>query len=257
MSAFMSMIDQGEAVLLTDGAIWHGRDKTLVGTMEKVFRPRAGPMAVTMRAGDSNIGEAMARRLCVMADEQSVAGLLDNLQDTASDLHRRFGPSRSNADKFEIFLTALLPDGRGVHCGFLNCPQGRSNSDDYVGAYRVWHPPGDRYRGAPEIEDSDIEAAGLSRQPGEALSGYARRCGADIFELMRRKPGPDFDGVEQFWVGGHVDLTVIRPAGCTTERLRTWPDEVGQLVNPLNKINRSFRDGQRSRLEYPVRTFTV
>ena len=41
------------------------------------------------------------------------------------------------------------------------------------------------------------------------------------------------DKPKLFGIGGHVDHTVVTMNGATTMRLHTWPDKVGEKIQPL------------------------
>jgi hypothetical protein len=52
---------------------------------------------------------------------------------------------------------------------------------------------------------------------------------------MRQVRGPNPakpDAPHVYGIGGHVDWTAITPDGCVTERLHTWPDVVGEKIEP-------------------------
>lgn len=59
-----------------------------------------------------------------------------------------------------------------------------------------------------------------------------------LFEYMRRAKLPtpgDPDREPGYKIGGHLDLTVVRPDGVTTKRLRTWPDVIGEKIDPFKE----------------------
>ncbi|MFB2553915.1 hypothetical protein [Ensifer soli] len=87
--------------------------------------------------------------------------------------------------------------------------------------------------GVPLSEDFD-PPSWVAARPGERPDAWVRRVGADLLEIFRSHRGAGADGraVEWHCVGGHVDLTVIRQDGVTTERLRTWPDTIGERIVP-------------------------
>lgn len=46
-------------------------------------------------------------------------------------------------------------------------------------------------------------------------------------------PNPAYPDEEPIYsIGGHVDLTVVRPDGYERRRLKTWPDVVGECISP-------------------------
>ncbi|MDR9782280.1 hypothetical protein [Rhizobium redzepovicii] len=59
--------------------------------------------------------------------------------------------------------------------------------------------------------------------------------GAFLFEYMRarKRPNPAYPEAEPIYsIGGHLDLTVLREDGCERRRLLTWPDVIGQEIDP-------------------------
>jgi hypothetical protein len=68
--------------------------------------------------------------------------------------------------------------------------------------------------------------------PGAPLEKH----GPFMFDYMRarKRPNPaDPDAEQIYCVGGHLDLTIIRADEYEQRRLVTWPDEVGQKIEPL------------------------
>lgn len=96
--------------------------------------------------------------------------------------------------------------------------------------------------GGPQIDTAALlawlEPHGLT--PANAIqkldgkpSNLFPRYGAQIAEYWRRQivtiPG---DSRPRFLIGGHVDLTTITAAGCKIVTLQTWPDKIGEPINP-------------------------
>lgn len=78
---------------------------------------------------------------------------------------------------------------------------------------------------------------------GEDLAGYCRLSIAEgleadapfLFECMRRQPLANPAAPLQepgHTIGGHLDFTVVRADGYETRRLLTWPDVVGEKIDP-------------------------
>jgi hypothetical protein len=70
--------------------------------------------------------------------------------------------------------------------------------------------------------------AGLSQFDEAGL----RDRGAAYFEAQRRVKMQTPGFASMHMVGGFVDLTIVDDAGARQERLRTWPDVVGRLIDP-------------------------
>lgn len=57
--------------------------------------------------------------------------------------------------------------------------------------------------------------------------------------VMRRQKGPNPakpDLPEIYGIGGHCDLTTVTADGVAIERLRSWPDEIGQKIEPMAPV---------------------
>lgn len=78
---------------------------------------------------------------------------------------------------------------------------------------------------------------------GEDLVGHGRLSIAEgleadapfLFECMRRQPLANPAAPLQepgHTIGGHLDFTVVRADGYETRRLLTWPDVVGEKIDP-------------------------
>ncbi|MBY5614201.1 hypothetical protein [Rhizobium leguminosarum] len=73
-----------------------------------------------------------------------------------------------------------------------------------------------------------------------AAAGWSHRAplaeyGAFLFEYMRgrKRPDPAYPGsVPIYSIGGHLDLTIVRSDGYEHRRLLTWPDVIGERINP-------------------------
>lgn len=77
-----------------------------------------------------------------------------------------------------------------------------------------------------------MAAAGIT--PEVAADGF-RNLAVPLFEILRRRKepnplNPDLPSIHG--IGGHVDHTIVRADGVTTERLHTWPNVVGEKIEP-------------------------
>lgn len=86
------------------------------------------------------------------------------------------------------------------------------------------HDAGRELGGCPTVDPTGLD-----------LSDGLRGCGVELFERMRAIAGPNPARPhvpDHHGIGGHLDLTTVRADGCVTERLRMWPDVVGQKISP-------------------------
>lgn len=220
MSAFYTLNYGDRIELLTDGAVYED-DGTLTAVRRKVWHSERIPMAVTGR------GNASAVQLLAMAvllpdaygstDRvlEAVPGLLDKM---AAKQHGGAKPGY-----FEIVIAAIS-ETRGPVIFYA------SSADCYGAGYVPFTlvEAGSEFGGGVPIDPAGID-----------VSDGLRTCGAEIFERMRRVRGPNPTAPELpplYGIGGHVDLTVVRPGGVTVERLRTWPDVIGEPIDPFREL---------------------
>lgn len=87
---------------------------------------------------------------------------------------------------------------------------------------------------APTPPLAELEAAGIL-SGGRILDHDPEAMLLTILELQRRQRVPlagMFDGQAQHIVGGHAVLTEITEFGITQRIARTWPDRIGQRIDP-------------------------
>ncbi|MBB6013465.1 hypothetical protein HNR59_002854 [Aquamicrobium lusatiense] len=96
----------------------------------------------------------------------------------------------------------------------------------------VLYDVGKEWAGAPGPSPEMMAEYGLpERMATETLA----EASAGLFEAFRRTKMVYLAHPEQpvlYAVGGHVDLTTVRAEGVSVERLRNWPDVVGEKNRP-------------------------
>lgn len=220
MSAYFSVIYEDRIELLTDGAVYND-EGVLLEVAEKVYRSSRWPLAMTSR-GDLSLLEAFGQYLEIVgAAVASVDELISRLQAYLDGRREKGSP-----EPFEILIAAFVADGP-VNLYF--------SSDPLIEGIEPWviHQVGPEFGGGPMFTLDDLKAEGISV---ESLSSGLEENGADLMKLMRKRKGghptkpflPDVYGI-----GGHVDLTIVRPGGVTTKRLHIWPDVIGQPIDPF------------------------
>lgn len=216
MSAFYSLCYPDRVELLTDGAIYV-EDGTLVDIREKVHRSPYLPMAITGRG--SAAMDAFAKAIIVLS---SVGSFDQTMERTVAMLERR--KPLGVPDHCEV-LIAGMSETAGPRMLYF------STVDAYgLPEFEPWtlYDVTGEWGGGPQLTADEI--AGL-----DATNGLAS-CGVAIFEAMRRQRGPNPirpELPEIYGIGGHVDHTVIDACGARTTRLHTWPDRVGEKIEPF------------------------
>lgn len=222
MSAFLA-VNYGDRIeLLTDGAVYT-EDGTLVAIREKVFRLSSIPAAITARGAMEPLDMIGLYLETVGAFEGSFDATIVHLGSLLGKMKQQGAPA------FEMVICGIS-ESYGPVIAYLCTAAAYPGFEPYK-LYRIEQP--DFGGGAPLDFVAELPAAGITAE--SVRDGLGAR-GADIFELMRRKAGPNPlrpDLPALFGIGGHVDLTVISAAGVTTTRLRTWPDQVGAKIDPF------------------------
>lgn len=237
MSSFISLVTPEGGYLLTDAAAWDGEGSgILASTHRKVYTPPSERVAVTTM-GRVMHGLNLADIICEMAEEIGVEGMFKQLQAIADDYRSCHGILDGH-DMAIVLVTGFVSDVGGVHKVFQTSPSRCYKEDPALNiivetpAYQV-HDIGPFYYHLPTpLEAEDWQS--VPRELGESAPEFLRRVGADLFEIVRRRPGKDLvTGVDFVGVGGWVDWTECTAAGVTTETLRIWPDRIGERIGAL------------------------
>jgi hypothetical protein len=221
VSAFLSICYEDRIELLTDDALYDD-DGTLRGVVEKVYRSPRWPLAVTAR-GKMDF-EALNPFLDMLAAASHSAGdFIDRLQRLLDGRH-----DGGALEASEILIAAFI-DEKPVNLYF--------STHQIIEGVAPWviHEMGPEFGGGPSFSLDDLQADGISLA---SLSAGLEEQGADVMELMRkRKCGNPANSLlpDVYGIGCHVDLTVVRPGGVTTTRLRVWPDVIGEKIDPFRQ----------------------
>lgn len=216
MSAFYA-VNYGDRIeLLTDGAVYEA-DGTLTAIKRKVYASDRLPIAITGR-GAANAIELVAFAFLLGVGNETVDQTLDAIGDKLVKLAAK-AAMQETPPAFEIIIAAIS-ESRGPV--LLYCATGDFYGAGYVPFSLI--EAGNEIGGGPNVDPTGI-----------VTTNGLRDCGVEIFERMRRVPGPNpikADLPAIHGIGGHVDHTVVRADGVTVERLHTWPDVVGRKIEP-------------------------
>jgi hypothetical protein len=221
MSAFLA-VNYGDRIeLLTDGAVYT-EDGTLIATREKVVRITSIRCAITARGAIEPLDAIGLYLEIVGAITGSFDATMMQLESLVTKMKDQGGPA------FEMVICGISETDGPVIAYF--CTAKAYPQLEPFTLYRIYDA--ELCGGAALDTATELPAAGITAE--SVKDGLAAK-GADIMELMRRKPGPNPirpDLPPVYGIGGHVDLTVIRTDGLATTRLRIWPDVVGARINP-------------------------
>ncbi|WP_139788976.1 hypothetical protein [Manganibacter manganicus] len=205
--------------LLTDGAVYED-DGTLTAIRRKVWYSDKIPMAITGR-GAAKAVELVAYAFLLTDMIGSVDNTIDGITKALDKLADKAAATESEPAMIEM-LVATISETRGPM--LLYASNANAYGLDWLEPFKLYDVGREWGGGAP------IDPAGLD------LSAGLRSCGVELFERMRRvsdiNPArPDLPAIHG--IGGHVDLTTVTASGITVERLRTWPDIIGEKIDPF------------------------
>lgn len=229
MSAILAVACPEAAMLITDGA-GYDDDGILRRVGAKVTLAQAAPFAVATR-GNADIGDVVQQALCHYAASMGPVQRLSCLPDMV----RRIGDEATidlSGDNGVQVVIAAWTLGAGGQCFAFHTGLAEAARP----AFELYELPS-FYAFGPSYRPEDA-ATVPAKRPDEAMTAYMRRAGADIIEVMRRKPGTAWGSSKVamgtfFGVGGRCDLTTVDRAGARLETLRVWNDKIGCKVDPF------------------------
>jgi hypothetical protein len=218
MSCFLAVTYADRVELLTDGA-WYEPDGTLIKFAEKVWRSPFLSMAITAR-GDMDAAGLVAGTIIA-------SGMALSFDDTIRAIEqmlvaRRAAPPQA-VNHYELLIAGISETRGPIQFTFGTLAY------DGAAAFTLASRPA-MYAGPGMVP---AEVAGLGKGAFDEGLGVH---GADFMEIARQHPSTSPAHPDEpllYGIGGHVDLTVVTAAGVTTTRLRTWPDVIGEKINPL------------------------
>lgn len=219
MSAFYALAHDDRIEMLTDGAVYED-DGTLTAIRRKVWYSDKLPMAITGR-GASKAVELMAMAVLLPDVYGSVDKVIDGIPALLDKMAEKTAGAASGARMIEMVIAAISETRGPV---LLYAANTNAYGLDWLEPFKLYDV-GHEWGGGTPADISGID-----------ISDGLRGCGAELFERMRRIPGPSAerpDLPDVYGIGGHVDLTTVRASGVTVERLRTWPDEIGERIDPF------------------------
>lgn len=229
MSGVLAVAYPEAAMLITDGA---GYDNAgILRTVgPKVTTAKVAAFAVTTR-GHAEAGVIFQQALCDCADLMGTAGAVARLGDLVERIRDDIAVDLTGGNAVQVIIASWTVAAGGQCFAFHT-----GRTDAARPAYEVWELPA-FFAFGPSYRPEDA-ASTPAKRGGETMTAYMRRAGADIMEVMRRRPGNAGEGMDVpdglfFGVGGRCDLTTVSVAGAKLETLRVWNDRIGCKVDPF------------------------
>jgi hypothetical protein len=221
MTAFVLKPYHDRVEILTDGA-YYSPDGMLLSTAYKVHLAHDAPLAIVGSGSVVEIKQA-ADVILALAD---ATGSVDETLKSLSNALAPVADSPSRDTGFRIGIAAISETAGPI------CLHFSSFDDGNVSAFELVYAPTGFGQGS--MPDADTMVANVAHLQG-TKDGLAAD-GPWLFEQMRQKKNvnpasPDLEPI--YSVGGHLDLTIVRKNEYEHQRLLTWPDVVGEPIDPF------------------------
>lgn len=221
MTAFVLKPYPDRVEILTDGA-YYSPEGVLLSTAYKVHLAREAPFAIVGSGSVVEIKQA-ADIILALADE---AGSVDQTLKLLANALAQVSASPNRDAGFRIGIAAISETAGPICLHFSSFDEGGAS------AFELLYAPTGFGQGS--MPDPETLIANLAHLQG-TKDGLAAD-GPWLFEQMRQKKNinPAYPGKEPIHsVGGHLDLTIVRKDEYEHQRLVTWPDVVGQKIEPV------------------------
>ncbi len=232
MSAYIAAKYEDCIQIVTDAAAYDKSGK-MQRVLDKCWYSTHLPVAITGR-GNSYLVESIAASAVKFADEcENVEQLMGWLGGAAKRLAEKHPEIEEKGFLIEL-LVASYSEAEGFGQRVLhNIPE--NGSELYH-----WHKMEGWCIGAPDIDPAHVRAMEAQMSPADPR--FLPTFGARLLEGMRFDCAPSGrvkNGVDFFGsvVGGNCRLTTVSRTGVQSRILKTWNDQIGEVVNPFDHPN--------------------
>ncbi len=223
MSAYYGVVYPDRVEIATDGAIYDD-DGTVIDLRRKAWHSQTLPIAF---AGRGN--SVMVDGIGLLLDTASFMGSVDWALE-------RFAELLARHERLKVIpidgIIGSISDAGVPQMHWFTTYDGFEGFEPLT-LYDVGH----EWAGAPTPHPATLADYGF---PERMADSTLAESAADLFEAFRRTRMQHLAHPNKHWlygVGGHVDLTVVRADGVTTEMLREWPEDVvGRKINPFREL---------------------
>lgn len=223
MTAFMLAPYRDRVEILSDGPQYTA-DGIFLGTQYKVVASDVVPLAVVGSGLVSEISALAATIMAATEATRSVDATITLLRKSLKKIARK-----PNLDTGMRMAIGAISETEGPVCFVFSTfadPASAVPPFELRQMHRAF-----AQGGAPTGED-------MARYGSLSISHGLEHDAAFMFECMRRQKlaNPASPGKEPGrTIGGHLDFTVVRNDGYEVRRLLTWPDVVGEKIDPTRE----------------------
>lgn len=241
MSAFVSKVYPDCIQILTDGAIYD--DQGVIRLLApKAWLSKKLPVAITNRSMHWEFASHASQTLIRVADQ---CDTVNDFVEAARLIFRRMKDElgkHPEVNSTTEFLIACHSESLGFCNMYARTAKVSGSALPLDGNYEpftlvraaddILAAPHGTIQGRPEL-------AAIGREIMASSAGMVRR-GADLFELFRQEKAavdvmPELGRL--YAVGGRVDLITVTAKRAEMRTLRTWPDKIGEAINPFAGTN--------------------
>jgi len=227
MTAFLSLPYSDRVEILTDGATCFPSGRLLAKTNKVAASPHI-PLAVTGRGNHGDL-----RRITAAIMDASECGSFDGTITAVVELLEA-GKFRERTSEFEVVL-AGMSETAGPQQFIFKSGQWPVSPFGPVAPFTVVNWGAAPLVGSVELTEYDLAEAGIT--VASFAAGLAD-VGIPLFEAMRQRSRGDTPETEHaFWIGAHVDHTVIDADGVRTTRIHEWPDKHFEFIAPASALD--------------------
>ena len=228
MSAILSAETDFAVAILSDAAAYNS-DGVIIGFRSKVKVSSKVPLAIASR-GQVGFGDVVDQSIIELVEDYG----FDDAMARLSGMLDQFSVWPDRANKGDWLIAGISERHGARHMTF-------QNFENFGQPALVLHHPGQIYAAVATGaagEQTSLAATGVRRPlQGECPEDYFAACGVEMFDYFRRHPWSpakwgDPDREPQYLIGGRLELAVVDANGVRMRTLHTWPDRVGEPINP-------------------------
>lgn len=231
MTAFILSPYADRVEILSDGATY-SPDGVFLGSHCKVMTSDVVPLAIV---GSGTISETSSLAAMILMAAESTNSVDDALAILAGSLDAV--RDEAMGDVGMRMAIGAISETRGPVCYVFST---FTDTASNVPAFTLQEMRRCFAQGAAPTGEDLVAYGPLSIRDG------LKKDAVFMLDSMRRQrmTNPAAPDREPFYsVGGHIDMTVIRADGYEQRVLHTWPDVVGEKIDPLRDVGTTFSDG--------------